>query len=75
MSDQMFRDDKASGRLGMIVIGFVAVMCGVLGVVVGLSMGGSDAGASTPSTTVAAVHEDGPQAYQLRCMMTPAGGQ
>jgi len=74
MSGEMFNEEKASGRIGFLVIAFVAVMCAVLGVVIGLSMGGGDAGASTPtpSTTVATAAK--PEAYQMRCMMTPVGG-
>ena len=64
-------DDNSSSRIGMLVIAFVAVMCAVLGVVLGLSIGG-EAGAATPQTIEVAAK---PEAYQLRCMMTPAGGQ
>jgi len=74
MSGDMFTvQDRKDGRLGMLVLAFVAFIVVVLAFVVGLNVSGGDAGASTPSTTVAAPERA--EAYQLRCMMTPAGGQ
>jgi len=64
-----YEDDETSGRIGFLVIAFVAVIAAVVGIVVGLSMGG-DATAATPQTIEVAAK---PEAYQLRCMMTPAG--
>lgn len=67
----LFNEERSSGRLGILVIAFVALMAAVVAFVAGLSMGG-EAKASTPQTIEVAAK---PEAYQLRCMMTPAGGQ
>lgn len=68
---EMFNDDKQSSRIGILVIVFVALIAAIVAFVVGLSMGG-EAKASTPQTIEVATK---PEAYQMRCMMTPVGEQ
>lgn len=66
-----FNEQQSSSRIGVLVIVVVAFMAAVIAFVAGLTVKG-EAKASVPQTIEVAAK---PEAYQLRCMMTPAGGQ